>query len=190
MQLKYVGKNTGFTLIEVLIAMLILTIAMLGIASLHLVSLENSNSAYLRAQSVAISEDIIERIRHNPALKEYALNNDINSTSEFTTSTGSRYMLTKCTTTDGCDDDELALVELQNWANTLNRLGRNTSESNSDTPPVNVTIDYDPLNKVFDLAVNWEQKQWHAPDSDPVTDTGERQRVLQGTSYQFLVAIN
>jgi len=184
MQLMRAFRHAGFSLIEVLISIIILTVALLGIASLHLVSLENSHSAYLRAQSVAISEDIIERIRHNPALKQYAINNDVDSATGFVTGTGARDMLLDCTTTDGCNDDELALVELQNWANTLSRLGRDTSDTG--TPPVNVTIDYDPLNKVFDLSVNWEFKSWQAPKEN--VESGLREN--KSTSHQFLVAVD
>jgi len=187
MRLNQQSKFRGFTLIEVLVAMVILTVAMLGIASLHLVSLENSNSSYLRAQSVAISEDIIERIRHNSALKQYAINNDIDSATEGGFASSSE--LANCTDADGCDDDQLALVELQDWVDTLERLGQSTSTSSGGTPPVNVTLDYDSTNKVFDLSVNWEMKQWQAPDLNSTTPT-EHRRARQNTSYQFLVAIN
>ena len=58
-------RSQGFTLIEVLIAIIVLSIGLLGLAGLQLTSLRNSNSAYTRSQAVILSYDIVDRIRAN-----------------------------------------------------------------------------------------------------------------------------
>jgi type IV pilus assembly protein PilV len=55
----------GFTLVEVLIALLVLSIGMLGIAALYLESLRASRSALVRTQAVMLAADIADRIRAN-----------------------------------------------------------------------------------------------------------------------------
>lgn len=56
----------GFSLLEVLVAMLLLSLALLGLARLQTYSLQTTNSAYYRTQATALANDMIERIRLNP----------------------------------------------------------------------------------------------------------------------------
>jgi type IV pilus assembly protein PilV len=55
----------GFTLVELLIALLVLSIGMLGIATLFAESLQAGRSAQLRTQAVSIAADLADRIRAN-----------------------------------------------------------------------------------------------------------------------------
>jgi len=55
----------GFTLVEVLIALVVLSIGMLGIAALYLESLRASRSALVRTEAVTFAADIADRIRAN-----------------------------------------------------------------------------------------------------------------------------
>lgn len=58
----------GFTLLEVLIAMVILSIGLLGIAGLQTVGLRSSHGSYLTSQASLLAYDIADRIRANPAM--------------------------------------------------------------------------------------------------------------------------
>jgi type IV pilus assembly protein PilV len=60
-----VRTTRGFTLVETLIALLVISIGMLGIASLHIETLQSSRSAQLRTQAVTIAADLGDRIRAN-----------------------------------------------------------------------------------------------------------------------------
>ncbi len=57
----------GFSLIEVLITLLVLSIGLLGIVSLQYRGLQYSHSAYLRSQVNILAYDIADRIRLNRA---------------------------------------------------------------------------------------------------------------------------
>ena len=59
------GRQSGFTLIEVLIALLVLAIGLLGMASLTMTSLQNNQSAYQRGQASQLAFDLVERMRSN-----------------------------------------------------------------------------------------------------------------------------
>ena len=56
---------SGFTLIEVLVALLIVALGMLGNAMLQLQGMKNSNDAYLRSQIGLFAYDIADKIRAN-----------------------------------------------------------------------------------------------------------------------------
>lgn len=55
----------GFTLLEVLVAILVLSIGLLGLAGLMASSLKNSHSAYQRTQATWLAYDALDRMRAN-----------------------------------------------------------------------------------------------------------------------------
>ena len=57
--------DSGFTLVEVLISVIVLSIGLLGLAGLQASSLKNNNSAYLRTQATLLANDMLDRIRSN-----------------------------------------------------------------------------------------------------------------------------
>lgn len=52
-------------MLEVLIAVLVLSIGLLGMASLQTVALRNNTSAYMRTQAGILASDIMDRMRAN-----------------------------------------------------------------------------------------------------------------------------
>jgi type IV pilus assembly protein PilV len=58
-------RQKGLSLIEVLIAMLILAIGLLGIAAMQATTLRNSQSAFDRTQAVVLSYAMLDRMRAN-----------------------------------------------------------------------------------------------------------------------------
>ena len=60
-------KNHGFSLVEVLIAMLVMSIGLLGLAALQAQGLKFNHDAYGRTQGTALAYDIMDRMRANRA---------------------------------------------------------------------------------------------------------------------------
>lgn len=58
-------RQSGFTLLEVLVAMLVLSIGLLGLAGLMASSMRNNQSAYHSTQATWLAYDILDRIRAN-----------------------------------------------------------------------------------------------------------------------------
>lgn len=58
---------TGFTIIEMLVALLILSIGLLGVAALQTTGQRFNHAAYLRTQATFLAYDIMDRIRANSA---------------------------------------------------------------------------------------------------------------------------
>jgi type IV pilus assembly protein PilV len=59
-------QQSGFSLIEVLVATVIMAIGILGIAGLQVVSLQQNRSSLLRSEALQIGNDIVDRMRANP----------------------------------------------------------------------------------------------------------------------------
>ena len=109
--MKTLTQQRGFTLIEVLIAVVILSIGLLGMATLMMTSVQASQSAYLRGQASLMVYDFSERTRLNHALAssadDYLLDAD--------DSLGER---PECAD-EGCTDTEQAQLDLHQWQTML-----------------------------------------------------------------------
>lgn len=63
---KIDARVKGFTLVEVLIALVIMSVGMLGIAGLYVHSMQAGRTSLFRHQAVTLAGDIADRIRANP----------------------------------------------------------------------------------------------------------------------------
>jgi type IV pilus assembly protein PilV len=59
------GGAAGFTLVEVLVALVVLSVGMLGIAGLYVMTLQSGGTAIYRTQAVNLASDMADRIRAN-----------------------------------------------------------------------------------------------------------------------------
>ncbi len=63
----------GLTLVEILVALVVLSVGLLGLAAMQTTSVKFTTSAYQRTQATALAYDLIDRMRGN---RLAALNND------------------------------------------------------------------------------------------------------------------
>ncbi|MCP4002041.1 MAG: type IV pilus modification protein PilV [Gammaproteobacteria bacterium] len=63
-------RQQGFTLLESLIALIILSVGMLGIAALYVEGLKAGRTAIFRTNAVLLAADMIDRVRANPAARD------------------------------------------------------------------------------------------------------------------------
>lgn len=99
----------GVGLIEVMVALLLLTVAVLGYTALQGQAIKSTNEAYERSQSLVIMRNIAEKIHANPsAITTYESEiNDVDSISAPTNQCG----LNGAAVTTLCTAVELAVVE-------------------------------------------------------------------------------
>ena len=102
-------KQTGFSLLEVLIALLVLSIGLLGIAGLQATSKRTNFEAIQRTTAVLLARDIIERMRANADV--------LASYTGVTVTPGSLAAPNPaCTSANPCDDEtQLAAYDLYQW---------------------------------------------------------------------------
>lgn len=97
-------KQRGSTLIEVLIALLVLSFGMMGMAGVQSVSLRGNQAAYFRTQATSLSMDIVERMRANlTGVGAGAYNNVAGSATA------------SCFTTAGCTSTQMADQDINDW---------------------------------------------------------------------------
>ncbi|WP_313090541.1 type IV pilus modification protein PilV [Stutzerimonas nitrititolerans] len=83
-------KETGATLIEVLVAMVVLAIGLLGLAGLQATSIQSNHSAYYRSQATLLASDLADRMRANRTealTNAYVIDFPTSSTSNSVTGT-------------------------------------------------------------------------------------------------------
>jgi type IV pilus assembly protein PilV len=75
----HAGRPRGFTLIEMLVSLVVLSIGLLGVAALQLTSLRSNHSSAMRSQATFLAYDIIDRMRANreAAVEDGAYNIDL-----------------------------------------------------------------------------------------------------------------
>ena len=61
------AATRGFSLFEVLVAVVVFSLGLLGTGALVASSIKNSHNAYLRSQASFLADSMIERMRANPA---------------------------------------------------------------------------------------------------------------------------
>jgi len=55
----------GFSLVEVLVALIVLSVGLLGIAAMYVETLRANRDALVRTQAIALASDLADRIRSN-----------------------------------------------------------------------------------------------------------------------------
>lgn len=76
---NYVSSQKGTTLLEVLISIVIVSVGLLGVASMQINTLRNNQSSYERSMSVMLTYSIAERISANQSnALDYNINQNVN----------------------------------------------------------------------------------------------------------------
>ena len=104
------NNHNGFTLIEVLIAMLVLGVGLLGLAGLQANSLRNAQSAYNRSLATELAYDLADRMRANNDLNGLGL--PIYTSTLPSTSAAQANCITVSTL---CPPDFMAQNDLYEW---------------------------------------------------------------------------
>lgn len=104
------APQQGFSLVEVLIALAVLSIGLLGLAALQTVSLKVGHDSYQRTQATMLAYDMIDRMRANPSALAAGRYNVV----AVNTNPGS----SDCVSVS-CSVNELADYDIRTWHSTL-----------------------------------------------------------------------
>lgn len=103
------AATRGFTLLEVLIALLIFSLGLLGLAGLMVVSVKTNQSAYLRTQASFLAQSMADRMRANTGQI-----NDYNGDYDDTTRGANACLAVACTPLQLVENDRRVWSE-QLW---------------------------------------------------------------------------
>jgi type IV pilus assembly protein PilV len=165
----------GFTLLEVLVAVLVFSFGMLGIAGMMTISVKNNHNGYLRSQASFLVENMMDRMRANPT----ALWNDVYAGQAAPGGVA-------CDLANPCDFQNLALYDMQAWAESLqvslpNGIGNINCVANRAIPggivaanPPSIWFPAPPYDGVCTITVTWdESNETSATDQQTMTLVGQ-----------------
>lgn len=102
------SKQRGVTIIEVLVAMLILAVGLLGMASLQVRAVQDTSNASYRSIAIYYANDLADRMRANPGASYAA-----HSTTDGATNAGTE--TTACSGAGGCTSAAMAANDYFEW---------------------------------------------------------------------------
>ena len=117
---------TGFTLLEVLVAVVILSIGMLGLMGLQTVALRQNNSAQTRSYAIDYINELVDRMRANrPGVDANFYHADptpgpISTAPSLPSDPGFDCINTYPAEATGCNPQQIAQIDLYTWKNSAN----------------------------------------------------------------------
>lgn len=141
-------RTHGFTLLEVMIALMVTSIGLLGLAALQANSMRFNQTAYLRGQAALLAYDMADRMRANKAGIDAG---DYNAPPGTIADPGC------ITTTTGCTPAEMAQYDFFQWQQLL---GRYLPGSAASTYAVDGTN----ANR-FNITVAWREQTGNENDN-------------------------
>lgn len=99
-------RESGFTLIEILVSLIVLAVGFLGMAALQSSSMQGTASTYFRTQADMLANDLSERIRANRTGSEAG---------DYAYAGGGAAAAT-CGGADSCDSATMAAADISEWS--------------------------------------------------------------------------
>ena len=160
-------RCNGFTLVEVLVALLVLSIGVLGVGKLVLSAVKANDSSYIRGQAMSLTYAILDNMRANRQMA---------TTGVYTTNFGS--VATNpggCEGASACASNTLAQYDLYRWKQRLTAAlpsgdGKITTATTNGMVLATITVRWD------DSVAQWAFGT--APTSAPPPTTMSLQSVL------------
>ncbi len=167
-----VNRQRGFSLIEVLVAVLILAIGLLGVASMQLTSLKVNQGAYYRSQASILANDILDRMRAN---REAYLNGAYDGADTSGTVPSAQACVTQA---DGCSGANIASQDIRDWAAYFTDVNNVGATFTPIIPNGVGTVTRDAGNNNATVTITWDQENWSGS-----------QKAINQTQIQMVVRI-
>lgn len=97
-------RQSGVSLIEVLVSTLILAIGLVGVAGMQALALHNNQEAQMRSHASALAYDLADRMRNNVAAANAGMYDPATASTVST-----------CYTPSGCAMGDMARDDMQRW---------------------------------------------------------------------------
>ncbi len=148
-------KQQGFSLLEVLIAMFILAVGLLGAGALQMMGVQGSQDAFNRSQAIYMAYDIADRMRANPdAIIGTNAYDNINSANAAPADPGCAAAV------GGCTAAQMATLDVREWVQLVS-----PAAGIAALPGATGTVVRTAGTDNFTVTVNWQSRDW---DSDAI----------------------
>ncbi len=153
-----VSSQKGFTLIEVLVATLVLSVGIMGVAAMQMVSFQTNQSAYARSHAIFLAQDMFDRMRANP--RGYATTtvyDDIDTSDSNKTPSNPNCI----TAAAGCTPLQMGQQDIREWAQHF----YNVSSANDYRPTLpngRGQIVRTVNTNIFTATVSWDERDFDA----------------------------
>ncbi|NHZ62532.1 type IV pilus modification protein PilV [Massilia genomosp. 1] len=128
-------RQQGFSLIEILVTMLVMSVGLLGIAGIILTNLKNNQSSQARGQATVLVNDIIDRMRANRTTAETL----VGGVSPYALAIGANAPV----------DTSVASVDLAQWR----------AAAAQAIPKGVGSVSYTPATRKFVIVVQWDDSR-------------------------------
>ncbi|MDR3388345.1 MAG: type IV pilus modification protein PilV [Rudaea sp.] len=167
-------SDRGFTLLEVLIALLVFSLGLIGLAGLLTVSVRTNHSAYLRTQAIFLAQGMADRMSANPLGVwggKYTLNAIVAPGSSATAAANTAGASTQCTT-GACAYAAVATRDLQVWQNQLNNFLPNAGaaivcQAPAAAPSALQLLTLPPYSTTCEMEITWTELQIPSSNNPP-----------------------
>ncbi|MFT4629016.1 MAG: type IV pilus assembly protein PilV [Arenicella sp.] len=162
--MKHINRlQTGISLIEVLVSVVIISIGLLGLTALQSTSLKLSHESYVRTQATFLGYAITDRISANPeAAENYSIDED-----------GTIGQIS-CFKGDTCTSDEMRQFDLYHWRKQAKEL----------LPNARVDISYDDSQLLYSMTIKWKDRYRNDIQEDAVDGIADESKEVV---YHFQV---
>ena len=152
-------RSTGFSLLEVMVALAIFSVGLIGLGGLMVVSTKTNHSAYTRTQATFLAQSMADRIRANRmGLWTNAFNGDYSSATAAAPSN-------RCESATGCTVAEAITRDKAMWSAQLAAFLPNARANIScvQLPGTVVTVDQQagdpPYNGLCSMRITWSESR-------------------------------
>ncbi len=145
----------GLSMIEILVAVIVMAIGLLGLASLQVNGLRSNQNAYLRSQATTLAADIADRMRRNSGAAIAGQYNGFSTKGYAGTPPGCSTNVTGCTAT------QLVALDKAEWASTINGIA-----SGVKLLPEGEGIITRLAGNLFNIQINWTASEWDEETSE------------------------
>jgi len=142
-------RQSGFSMIELLITIAVLSIGLLGLAGTHTRGLVSQQSAYHRSQATILAYDIADRMRANTASIDNYLTSFMTLAQAKTAGE-----TVACRNTDGCSAAQMAQSDLFDWSVAL-------TDALPDATGI-ITV----AGSTYTIRVNWDDNRDGSVDNN------------------------
>jgi len=158
-------RQTGFTLTEILVALVVLSVGLLGLAALQITGLRNNQSAYYRSIATTLAYDMADRIRANRTAE------DLGSYRTVAMADAPGAGTTNCAP-GPCTTAAMATYDVSHWKCSLGNWNTNTICTNTlgvqgDLPLGDGSIAW--AGGIYTISIRWDDDRSGALDAgDPI----------------------